>query len=128
MSTEEELKWMTKKYSWRYIPFRYQAMVATIVSAFLYYNVFELFFNPINSSSGACGTLLRPVLDDEDSNNKLGWIWDSGISLFTFNDNLNCPRAMQGMWWEFFGSFAALAVCGLVMRRAIKREDADANS
>ena len=128
MSTEEELKWMTKKYSWRYIPFRYQAMVATIVSAFLYYNVFELFFNPINSSSGACGTLLRPVLDDEDGNYKLGWIWDSGVSLFVFNDDLQCPRAMQGMWWEFFGSFAALAVCGLVMRRAIKREDADANS
>ena len=103
-------------------------MVATIVSAFLYYNVFELFFNPINSSSGACGTLLRPVLDDEDGNYKLGWIWDSGVSLFVFNDDLQCPRAMQGMWWEFFGSFAALAVCGLVMRRAIKREDADANS
>ena len=125
MSTEEELKWMTKKYSWRYIPFRYQAMVATILSAFLYYNVFELFFNPINSASGACGTLLRPVLEEP---NNVGWIWDSGVSLFTRNDDLVCPRAMQGMWWEFFGTFAALAVCGLVMRRAIKREDASANS
>ena len=125
MSTEEELKWMTKKYSWRYIPFRYQAMVATILSAFLYYNVFELFFNPINSASGACVTLLRPVFDDSGT---VGWIWDSGITLFTINDTLNCPRALQGMWWEFYGSFAALAICGLVMRRAIKREDADANS
>ncbi len=121
MSIEKEMKWMTKKYSWRYIPFRYQAMVATIVSAFLYYNVFELFFNPINSSSGACGTLFRPVLDDDGGT--VGWLWDSGITLFTINESLNCPRAMQGMWWEFYGSFAALAICGLVMRRAIKRQD-----
>ena len=124
MSTEEELKWMTKKYSWRYIPFRYQAMVATILSAFLYYNVFELFFNPINSASGACGTLLRPVFAD----GTVGWIWDSGITLFTINATLNCPRALQGMWWEFYGSFAALAICGLVMRRAIKRDDASTSS
>ena len=122
MSKEEELKWMTNRYSWRYIPFRYQAMVATIVSAFLYYNLFELFFNPINSSSGACGTLLRPVMDGSDY--PLGWIWDSGITLFTMNESLSCPRAMQGLWWEFYGTFAALAICGLVLRRAIRREDA----
>ena len=123
MSTEEEVKWMTKKYSWRYIPDRYQAMVATIVSAFLYYNIFELFFNPINGAKGACGTLLRPTLEGEESSD-VGWIWDSGITLFSRNDDLVCPRAMQGMWWEFYGSFAALAICGLVLRRAIKREDA----
>ena len=126
MSTEEELKWMTKKYSWRYIPFRYQAMVATIVSAFLYYNVFELFFNGINGASGACGTLFRPVLDDDGST--VGWLWNSGINLFTINDSLQCPRTMQGMWWEFYGSSAALAICGLVLRRAIKREDAAKSS
>ena len=97
-------------------------MVAIIVSALLYYNVFELFFNPINAAVGACGTLLRPVLDGEDSSS-VGWIWDSGVTLFARNDDLVCPRAMQGMWWEFYGSFAALAICGLVMRRAIKRED-----
>ena len=100
-------------------------MVATIVSAFLYYNLFELFFNPINSASGACGTLLRPVLKKGDENS-VGWIWDSGVTLFQRNDDLVCPRAMQGMWWEFFGSFAAIAICGLVMRRAIKRENASA--
>ena len=127
MSTEEEVKWMTKKYSWRYIPGRYQAMVATIVSAFLYYNIFELFFNPINGASGACGTLLRPTLEGEESSD-VGWIWDSGITLFSRNDDLVCPRAMQGMWWEFYGSFAALAICGLVMRRAIKRDDASTSS
>ena len=123
MSTEEEVKWMTRKWSWKYIPDRYQAMVATIVSAFLYYNLFELFFNPRDGSSGACGTLLRPVIDADESTT-VGWIWDSGVTLFTRNDNLNCPRMMQGMWWEFYGSFAALAICGLVMRRAIKRDDA----
>lgn len=95
-------------------------MVATIVSAFLYYNLFELFFNPVNSGPGACGTLLRPVVENND--NALGWIWDSGLNLFTLNDNLTCPRTIQGMWWEFFGTFAALAICGLVMRRAIKRD------
>lgn len=121
MTTEEELKWMTKKYSWRYIPFRYQAMVATIVSAFLYYNLFELFFNPVNAS-GACGTLLRPVFEGDDEST-VGWIWDSGVSLFQLNGDLVCPRVMQGMWWEFFGSFAALAICGVVLRRAIKREE-----
>jgi hypothetical protein len=123
MDKEDELKWMTNRYSWRYIPFRYQAMVATIVSAFLYYNAFELFFNPINGASGACGTLLRPVLDGEDEST-VGWIWDSGLTLFRRNDDLVCPRAMQGMWWEFFGTFAAIAICGLVMRRAIKRDEA----
>ena len=96
-------------------------MVATIVASFLYYNLFELFFNPVNSSSGACGTLLRPVLDGDDGST-VGWIWDSGVSLFQRNDDLVCPRAMQGMWWEFFGTFAGLALCGLVMRRAIRRE------
>jgi hypothetical protein len=99
-------------------------MVATFVSAFLYYNLFELFFNPVNSSSGACGTLLRPVLTDDD--NSVGWIWDSSVSLFQRDINLFCPRTMQGMWWEFFGSFAALAICGLVMRRAIRRGEGTA--
>ena len=124
MSAENELKWMTERYSWRYIPFRYQAMVATIVSAFLYYNLFELLFNPVQSGTGACGTLFRPVMDNEDST--LGWFWDVGFSLFSMNDSLKCPRTMQAMGWEFFATFAALAICGLVMRRAIKRENASA--
>ena len=126
MSNDDELKWMTKRYSWRYIPDRYQAKVAVIVSAFLYYNVFELFFNPRDSGSYACGTILRPVMDNKDST--LGWIWDSGISLFKMNEDLQCPRLMQGMWWELFGTFAALAICGLVLRRAIKREQAQPGS
>ena len=126
MSTEEELKWMTKRYSWRYIPFRYQAMVATIVSAFLYYNLFELLFNPVNSSSGgSCGTMLRPVMDAEEPST-LGWFWDVGFSLFNRDRDLHCSRTMQAMGWEFIATFAALAICGLVMRRAIKRENASA--
>lgn len=120
MSTEEELKWMTKKYSWRYIPFRYQAMVATIVSAFLYYNLFGLLFEMQTTGATNAGTLLRPIMEDDS----VGWFWDSGISFFSLNDSLRSPRQMQSAWWEFFGTFAALAVCGLVMRRAIKREDA----
>jgi hypothetical protein len=96
-------------------------MVAIIVSAFLYYNLFELFFNPVSSGPGACGTMLRPVIDESGN---LGWIWDSGISLFKMNGSLRCPRTIQGMGWEFFASCAGLAVCGLVLRRAIKRENA----
>ena len=122
MSVENELKWTTERYSWRYIPFRYQAMVATIVSAFLYYNLFELLFNPVHSGPGACGTMLRPVMDNEEGT--LGWFWDVGFSLFSMNDSFKCPRTMQAMGWEFFATFVALAICGLVMRRAIKRENA----
>ena len=122
MSTEEELKWMTKKYSWRYIPLRYQALVATITSAFLYFNLFQILFQP-TYASGACGTLLRPVLDEVDTPS---WLWNTGP--FSVDMSLNCPRHIYGLWWQFFGTFAALAICGLVMRRAIKREDANANS
>ena len=124
MSKEEELKWMTNRYSWRYIPFRYQAMVATIVSALLYYNLFGLLFEMQITGSANAGTLLRPIMEDDS----VGWIWDSGVSFFSMNESLRAPRQMQIAWWEFFGTFAAIAICGLVMRRAIKREDADAKS
>jgi hypothetical protein len=119
MSTEEELKWMTKRYSWRYIPFRYQAMVATVVSGFLYFNIFTAIFRSENGAGGACGSLLRPVTEDGDVN------WFS-FDLFARNDELNCSRYMQVRAWELVASFAALAICGLVMRRAIKREAASA--
>jgi hypothetical protein len=116
MSTEEELKWMTKRYSWRYIPFRYQAMVATVVSGFLYFKIFTAIFRSENGAGGACGSLLRPVTEDGDVN------WFS-FDLFARNDELNCSRYMQVRAWELVASFAALAICGLVMRRAIRREE-----
>lgn len=124
MTTEEELKWMTKRYSWRYIPFRYQAMVATIVSGFLYYNLFDLVIAP-KTDSGYCGSLLRPGFDDDFLHDDawVGWIWDSGVTLFGQNSDLSCPRTFVGLWWEFIGTFVGLAICGLVLRRAIKREE-----
>ena len=115
MSQDEELKWMTKRYSWKYIPDRYQAMVATIVSALLYYNVFTVLFRSENGAGGACGSLVRPVTDDGD----VKWFT---FSIFSRDDNLNCSRFMQVRWWEFFATFGAIAICGLVLRRAIKRE------
>lgn len=121
MSTEEELKWLTKRYSWRYIPFRYQAMVATITAAFLYFNAFSILFSSQNSVNGACGSIVRPVYENAD----IGWF---ALTPFSPNTDLNCPRFITVQWWELFGTFAALAICGLVMRRAIKREDARANS
>ena len=42
MSTEEEVKWLSKRYTWKYIPNRYQALVACIVSGFLYFNIFNV--------------------------------------------------------------------------------------
>jgi hypothetical protein len=48
------------------------------------------------------------------------------FDLFARNDDLNCSRYMQVRAWELVASFAALAICGLVMRRAIKREAASA--
>jgi len=35
VSTEEELKWMTKRYSWRYIPFRIRTAIASLMSVSL---------------------------------------------------------------------------------------------
>ncbi len=123
MSTEEELKWMTKRYSWRYIPFRYQAMVATIVSALLYFNIFNLLFVQQGDN---CGTFVRPQLDLTDK--PRGWIWDT-FSAGSYGSDVNCsPGFFQGIQWSVLFSFTGLAICGLVMRRVIKREDASANS
>ena len=112
---EDELKWMTPRKMVKYIPNRYQALVAQIVAALLFYNVFEILFQP-TYASGACGTMLRPVLDEQ---NTPGWLWDAGPS--EVNMNLGCPRHIYGIWWEFVASFIGLAICGFVLRNAIKR-------
>ena len=128
-SAENELKSVTKRYSWQYTPSRYQAMVATIVSAFLYFNLFGLLFEMQSTGSINCGTLLRPIMEDDSvgmEDDSVGWIWNSRSSFFSLNEDLRCPRQMQAAWWEFIATFAALAICGLVMRRAIKRENASA--
>jgi hypothetical protein len=119
MSTEEELKWMTKRYSWRYIPFRYQAMVATIVSALLYFNIFNLLFVQQGDN---CGTFVRPQLDLDDK--PRGWIWDT-LSRGDYGSDVNCSVGFfTGLLWSVVFSFIGLAICGLVLRRAIKREEA----
>ena len=119
LSVEEELKWMTKRYSWRYIPYRYQAMVATIVSAFLYYNIFSTIFVQQYDN---CGSVMRPQLDL--AGKPRGWIWDT-FSAGDWGSSVNCsPGYFSGQLWSVFFSFGGLAICGLVMRRAIKRETA----
>ncbi len=123
MSADNELKWLTKKFAWRYVPDRYQALVAVIVSAFLYLNVFTIFFEPVTTGSGACGTLLRPTFSDV---NDPSWVWTT--SPFSVDMDLVCPRHIYLSWWEFFASFIGLAICGLVLRRAIKREQAKPTS
>jgi len=71
---------MNRRGTWKYIPDRYQAMVATIVSALLYMNIFELLFKYSYSA--------------------------------------------RARFLELVATFAALAICGVVLRRAIKRENA----
>lgn len=112
---KEELAWMTKRFSWRYIPLRYQANVATITAAFLYFNAFTVLFRSENGSGGACGSLFRPVTEDGD-------VRLFTFSIFSYDESLNCPRYMQVRWWEFFATVLALVACGFVLRRAIKRE------
>lgn len=123
MGKNEELRWMTKSFSWRYIPLRYQALVATIVSALLYFNLFQILFSPRDAGNFACGTFLRPVRLSLDNTDPVGWLWDSNP--FTLSETIRCPRTMQALWWEWFASFGGLAICGLVLRRAIKREQAN---
>lgn len=130
MSTEEELKWMTKRYSWRYIPFRYQAMVATITAGFLYFNLFQILFARQTGSSGSCGSFLRPILS-ESADYGDGWFWHSLQDVFSNYAEASASNSVQTfchsvwgtLWWQLLGTFAALAICGLVMRRAIKREE-----
>jgi hypothetical protein len=115
---EDELKWMTPRKSWKYIPNRHQVLVTQFVAALLIFNIFEILFQPTGGSgfSGACGTLLRPVVDDQ---NTPGWLWNSGP--WSVNMSLGCPRHIYQLWHEFFASFVGLAVCGVVLRNAIKR-------
>ena len=120
MGYRDELKWGTKRGRRGYIPDRFQALVASITAAFLYFNIFQLLFSP-KLDSGNCGSLLRPSFVSEDGAT-IGWLWNTGISLFRVNEDLICPLTHLSLWWEFFGSFAALAICGRVLRRAINRE------
>jgi hypothetical protein len=112
---EDELKWMTPRKSWKYIPDRYQALTAQITAALLYFNLFDVLFRAKNSSSGACGSLFRPVLDGGDY--PIGWLWN----ILGDFDQATCPRLMNGLFQEFFFTVFGLALCGLVLRRAIKR-------
>lgn len=117
MSTEEELKWTTKRYTWRYIPFRYQALVAAIVSALLYFNVFNVLFVQQESN---CGSFVRPQLDQDDK--PRGWFWNIGSE--DFPTIVNCTDGYyDGLFWSALFSFVGIAICGLVMRRAIGRDD-----
>ena len=119
MSPTEETKWLTKRFAIRYIPHRYQAWVATIFSGLLLFRMWSIAFTPNVVGGDACGSFVRPVLDKEDSDNPIGWVWNI-IGDF---DKAQCPRTMNGLWWEFLFGFVGLAICGLVLRRAIKRHD-----
>jgi hypothetical protein len=123
MSAEDESKWISKRYTLRYIPHRYQATVACIVSAFLYFRLLSILFEPYTGNSGACGSLIRPTFDGNENTN-VGWIWDAGMTLFEPNSDLWCQKHYLGLWWNVIGVFIGLGICGFVLRRAMKREDA----
>lgn len=119
MSVEDELKWRTKRFSWRYIPFRFQAWVATIVSGLLYFEGWVVLFRPTDAGNYACGSLIRPILNDESGDDPVGWIWN----IISNVENARCPRTMSGLYSELFFVALGLAVCGVVLRRSIKRGD-----
>lgn len=110
----DELKWLTPRKSWKYIPNRYQALVAQIVAALLVFNIFEILFEPTYAGY-ACGTVLRPVIGPETPS----WFWEAGP--FEVNMELGCPRHIYLSWWELIASVLGLFVCGVVLRNAIKR-------
>ena len=45
----------------------------------------------------------------------INWFW---------GDRKCSDAYFGGLFWEFMVTFAGIALCGLVLRRAIKREDA----
>ena len=116
MSNRAENNWLGRRGGIRYVPPRYQAQVASIVAALLFYNIFRVLMEPTNDS-GACGSLFRPVIKGDSTP---GWIWNS--SPFHVNASLNCPQFTYGLWWNLFGSFIGLAICGIYLRQAIGRE------
>jgi hypothetical protein len=94
-------------------------MVATIVSALLYFNVFNLLFVQQESN---CGSLVRPQLDQDDK--PRGWFWNIGSQDYDNDPIVSCSNGYyDGLFWSALFSFVGIAICGLVMRRAIERED-----
>ena len=130
MSTDNELKSVPGPYSRRNLMVRCQAFIATIVSAFLFVNLFQVLFS--NNESGTpngpgryeCGSLFRPLLRSAGDSDPGGWLWSS--SPFSMDEDVVCNRTMYSLWWELFATLVALAICALVIRRAIKRENASA--
>ena len=112
---EDELKWMSPRKTWKYIPNRYQALVAQIVAAFLFYNIFEILFQTTRGSNGSCGTLLRPA----DDGGNLLWFWNA--KTWNIDWGIMCPFDSYLLWWELAASIIGLAICGFVLRKAIKR-------
>ena len=93
-------------------------MVATIVSALLYFNIFNLLFM---EQGDDCGSYVRPQLDRYGGTH--GWIWHTLSA--DEGSYVHCSAAFfNGIQDSVLFSFVGLAICGLVMRRAIKREDA----
>jgi len=128
MTSDKETKWTGRFGSWKYIPDRFQALVACITAGFLYFNVFEKLFG-FRSGDSSCGSFFRPILTESDDYDT-GWFWHSfRDAIANYADAFDagslltrCPGAWKGMWWELIPSFAALAVCGFVLRRSIKRD------
>jgi len=128
-----ELDWMGRRGMLRYIPFRYQALVAQIVAGLLCFHIFQTLTVPESAGKEFCGSLVRPVINWEDGSfvsqglgtlrswkvdviQKVGWFWNIGSAY--------CPDYISVRLNGMFLSFIALAICGIIMRRAIKREEA----
>ena len=109
---EDELKWMTPRKTWKYVPNRYQALVAQIVVALLYFNLFSTVFK--DATHGECGSLMRPRMNEGGS--PRGWIFN------IYDVDSFCSNGFySSLIWEFIFTSLAIAVCGFVLRKAIKR-------
>lgn len=113
MTTQPQPKqgnaWFSKRGWIQYVPPRYQALVAQITAALLYFNILKTVFGVQDFNVGSCGSLFRPVVEDRDWG-RPGWFWNIGSA--------QCDRMMSGRLWELLFTFVGLAICGVVLRRA----------
>jgi uncharacterized membrane protein YhaH (DUF805 family) len=90
------------------IPGRNQLLVCQIVIALVAYNVFKVLVEP-RSDSGACGSLLRPIVKTDRFSTRIGWLWE-------YSD-ARCARMMSGRLWELILSLGLLAWCTAFLRK-----------
>jgi hypothetical protein len=117
MESGNEMQAKTKSSGW--IPARYRALVASITLGLLYFELFRILFAPTDAGNYACGSLVRPILSQDDPEDPVAWFWNIIGDL----DKTRCPRTITGLYWEFLFVAAGILIAGLVLRRAVRRQE-----